>query len=315
MRRLRLTLWEVVEIDMKDIYLLIAVCDMGVMGLCFHVVFDKRTHKEYHWLSNVRSRTKDSASHVHIAKNLLNGNKTYCDAASVQICFENAFEKGEAQITDYHKNSENGVISGSFHLKKLAPPSIVSIPFGKNRPLYTEKAIFTAEGSVSFNGETFTTDANTVAIIDDHRGYYPRTMHYDWITFMGKDKFHQYLGLNLTRNQSLDQVKYNENLLWRKETFSVLPPVIFRKTGNIATFRNEKETPVTWRIQDDYGMVNLEVTMQSVFHLHKHVGFKVLTIDYDIFYGVLKGFIRDENGNIIDMTGLEILGEDKSMAL
>ena len=30
------------------------------------------------------------------------------------------------------------------------------------------------------------TDENTTALIDDHRGYYPRKAHYDWLTTMGK---------------------------------------------------------------------------------------------------------------------------------
>ena len=55
----------------------------------------------------------------------------------------------------------------------------------------------------------------TTAIIDDHRGYYPRHAHYDWVTTLGRyniDGQMMYLAFNLTRNQSINQAKYNETL-------------------------------------------------------------------------------------------------------
>ena len=63
---------------------------------------------------------------------------------------------------------------------------MASIPFGKNRPLYSQKDFFKAEGRLVINGEEMLTDEDSTAIVDDHRGFYPRRAHYDWVTTMGK---------------------------------------------------------------------------------------------------------------------------------
>lgn len=39
------------------------------------------------------------------------------------------------------------------------------------------------------------TDDESTAIIDDHRGYYPRKAHYDWVTTMGKCEIDGMMGM------------------------------------------------------------------------------------------------------------------------
>jgi hypothetical protein len=51
-------------------------------------------------------------------------------------------------------------------------------------------------------------------IIDDHKGYYPCVMKYDWITALGYAGNGRLVGFNLTDNQVQDHEKYNENCLW-----------------------------------------------------------------------------------------------------
>ena len=139
----------------------------------------------------------------------------------------------------------------------------MSIPFGPNKPLYSEKDFFKATGYIAVNGEKFVTNENSVSIIDDHKGYYPYLAHYDWLTTMGKCNVDgemkyfafnltrnqsidqdAYFAFNLTRNQSIDQDAYNENLIWVDGESYPLPPVVFER---------ESRKAKTWRIHDEPG--------------------------------------------------------------
>ncbi len=62
-----------------------------------------------------------------------------------------------------------------------------------------------------------------------------RKAHYDWVSTMGKlniDGKMKWFGFNLTRNKSIDQEKYNENIIWFENETSLLPPVTFTESGN-----------------------------------------------------------------------------------
>jgi hypothetical protein len=311
--RLKLTLWEAVEINLKDAFLVSAVSDMGFFGMCFNVLWDKKENKEYHWVERVKSSKNESKKHVHIAENLKNGRLTYCEEETNKIRFENNFEKGEARYTLFARNKAFGYIRGNFALSKIAAPSIVSIPFGKNRPLYSEKMFFKAEGKLELNGRVYESDGASVAVIDDHRGYYPRKMHYDWLSFMGKDNEGELSGFNLTDNQSTDPFRYNENLLWLAKGNSLLPPIHFRKSAPTLSFVDPVTTPIVWEIMDEHDRVHLTYTLQAVFKDHERHALGLIKIDYFVVYGYLSGYVRDEKGNQKNYEGLEAIGEDKSL--
>ena len=186
------------------------------------------------------------------------------------------------------------------------PPSVVSIPFGKNRPLYTEKALFKVKGSLTLNGETMTADENTTAIIDDHRGYYPRKMHYDWVTTMGLTD-QGYMGVNLTRNQSVDQEQYNENLIWKEDGNSLLPPVHFSRTPESRDFSGSGE----WHVRDDHHMVHVDFVVRNQIAMIIRAG--IVTADYHVSFGEMRGWVRKEDGTKIVLDGMMGMGEDKSM--
>ena len=155
-------------------------------------------------------------------------------------------------------------------------------------------------------------DEDTVAIVDDHRGYYPRKAHYDWTTTMGKCKVNgedKWIAFNLTRNQSIDQEKYNENLIWFEGETSILPPVTFEKSIATADFKDYAE----WTIKDEHDMVNLKFKVYGLNPMVVHA--LVVNIDYYITFGELEGYIRDEDGNKYDLTGMLGMGEDKSLLL
>ena len=213
------------------------------------------------------------------------------------------------------ENMEEATIEYSLKLDRLSKPCVVSIPFATDRPrpLYSQKDFFKVEGSLTINGKTYTSDDFTTGIIDDHRGYYPRKAHYDWVTTMGKyevDGKKQYIAFNLTRNQSIDQDKYNENLIWKVGETSLLTPVTFERSVSSWDFKDFSE----WKIKDEHDMVNITFKVYGINPMIVHVD-HIVRIDYYITFGELEGYLRDERGNKIVLDGMLGMGEDKSLLL
>ncbi|MCQ2530690.1 MAG: DUF2804 domain-containing protein [Lachnospiraceae bacterium] len=324
--RLKLTLWEATEIHLEQGVLLAALCDMGFFSIMFHIFYDKRTHQTFCWDSRMSSKK------ALIAPTLINGDMAYAETPNGFIKYINTFNEGRAELSGCHKgkclitvpnkektavkaipdNRGTGSLEYDLQLTRLSGPSIVSIPFSETRPrpLYSQKDFFQVSGKLTINGEEILCDENTTAVIDDHRGYYPRRAHYDWVTTMGRYEINgekKYLAFNLTRNQSIDQEQYNENILWLEGATSLLPPVTFTRTPETKDFRDYAECLV----KDEYGMVNLKYKIYSLHPMITHA--LLVNIDYYITFGELEGFVLDEAGNQYDLTGCVGIGEDKTL--
>ena len=295
--KIKLTLWEAVEINLKDVVLLTAVCDMGVFGTGLTVLYDKKTRKVTSW------QDMFSKNNAVISENLLNGATSSSLGKKVQLDIVNNFQDGRADVIGRATDPKAGNIDYEAKLTRVSLPSIACIPFGKNRPLYSQKDLFRMEGYIEVNGVKYESDENSTAIIDDHRGYYPYKSHYDWVTTMGKnvvDGKEQFFGFNLTRNQSINQTKYNENLIWMEGKTSRLTPVRF-----------EHKSYNEWNVRDLYGMVDLTFHIGDRFIMR--VPFKVIDINYHITFGELSGFVCDEDGNKYVLDGMVGIGEDKTL--
>lgn len=295
--KIKLTEWEATEVNFDKVVLLTAVCNMGLFGTALTVLYDKRTKKATCWQEML------PASKACISKNLLNGAESVSKGNNVKLTYINDFQKGQATVSGYAKARKAGFIDYRLKLKRVSLPSVVNIPFASNRPLYTQKDLFKVEGWLEVNGERFVADSATTAIIDDHRGYYPRKAHYDWVTTMGLkeiDGKEQYFGFNLTRNQSVNQDDYNENLIWFEGKTSRLTPVVFKH-----------ENSKRWHITDTHGMVDLTFEIGDEFLMKVLTG--IINIDYHITFGELKGYVCDENGNKYVVDGMTGIGEDKSL--
>lgn len=298
LNKTRLTLWEAAEVNFGDVTLLTAVCDMALFGTVLTVLYDKRSKKCFSWQEMLIP-----ASKAEIAPNLLNGAETASHGKNVNARFINNFQRGEAIVTGYASDKKSGTIDYRVKFNRVSRPSIVNIPFAANRPLYSQKDLFSVEGYLEFNGERFVADSSTTAIIDDHRGYYPRHAHYDWVTTLGKkeiDGKEQYFGFNLTRNQSVNQDDYNENLIWFEGKTTLLTPVVF-------IHENENR----WHVTDTAGMVDLHFDIGDEFLMKVTTG--IINIDYHITFGELSGYVCDPEGNKYVLDGMTGIGEDKSL--
>lgn len=298
MKKFRLTQWEAFEINLKEGSLISAVYNVGSAGFSIFVFHDKRTNQVYQWFNLV------PAFKANVSKNLINSTSEIKSINSYLI-LDNQFQKGFCHGKGMSKNKKFGTIEFDLKITSLAPPSVVSIPLGDNKPLYSHKEFFKAEGYLKLNTETFKTDDTSTAIVDDHKGFYSYNMHYDWLTTMGKTTINgeqKYLSFNLTQNQTQNADDYNENLLWLEDYSCPLPPVKF-------THITDKE----WLIKDEHDLVNIKFTLDDKFEMKVHLG--VVDVNYDLPFGTLEGYIKDLEGNKYTLDGMTGIGEDRSQRM
>ncbi len=310
LNRLKYTAWEATEVHLDNGVLLAACCDMGIFGQVLNIFYDKRKKKVYSWASKIPSKN------TFVAENLINGSETKCASKKLSIHYVNNFQDGNCRLEGWHEG-ESGRLEYNFTLTRLSKPSVVSIPFAdpavRHRPLYSQKDFFRCSGSLTFNGETFHTTEDSTAIVDDHKGYYPRKAHYDWVTTMGineTDGEKRWLAFNLTRNQSIDQDKYNENLIWFENETSLLPPITFTRTVPTLQFKDGAD----WFIRDEHDMVNITFHVYDIFRMVTHAK-PLVNIEYFVAFGELEGYVRDEAGKKYVLDGMLGIGEDKTLLL
>ena len=329
LNKFKLTLWEATEVHLKNGVLLAVVCDMGIFGKQLNMFYDKRSKKVYCWDTQIKS--KDTV----IAPNLINGSVAEARSEFGFVKYVNNFQDGIAELSGKHtgkclitppddkvksntkvikENYGEATIEYDFKLTRISKPCVASIPFpySDNRTLYSQKDFFKADGKLIINGEEMLSDGDTTAIIDDHRGYYPRKAHYDWVTTMGKcdvDGKKIWLGFNLTHNQSTNETDYNENLIFLEGRTSILPPVKFTRSVESKDFTNYSE----WTVKDEFDMVNLKFKVYGINPMILHAG--IVNIDYYVTWGELEGYLRDEDGTKYVLDGMMGMGEDKTLLL
>ncbi len=299
--KIRLTLWEAVEVVFDDVIILTAVSDMALFGTALTVIYDRKTKKRIGTWQDIYSSSK-----AVIAPNLINGSVSESLGKKNKLKFVNNFQDGKAVVSGVANDKKCGTVKYNVKLERVSKPSIVIIPFDENRPLYSQKDLFKVNGFLEVNGKRYEANENTAAVIDDHRGYYPRKSHYDWVTTMGRNTVNgktEYFGFNLTRNQSINQDDHNENLLWLENRSVPLTPVQFdHSDGKFGS---------PWHIYDEHGMVDIlfEIGDENLMRIPAGI----IDIDYHITFGELKGYVCDADGNKYILDGMPGIGEDKTM--
>lgn len=288
----RIKEWEAFEISFDEGFVVGAIYDVGIMYFNVIIFYDKRTNtvKSNQYIKfGTKKVVKDSLCST-IADNQIKG---------FNICIKNDFKKGKCCVFANCPKSKKGVdMWVNCELNSIAQPSVAVMPLGDNRPLYSQKELFSVKGSIVIDGEEFTMNENTLAIIDDHKGYYPFKMHYDWITGLGRVDG-KVVGFNLTANQVVDKYNYNENYLWLDGDMHPLPDIKIQKVD-----KNR------WICKDEFDMVNIEFNIKESFY--KTVGTKNIGADYRAPFGYISGYIKDIFGNKINIENIFGMGEDKS---
>lgn len=307
---LKFSCWEATEVNFDEGLLLTACSDMGIYGAILTIWYDKRTKKVTTW--NVQMPREA----VQMAGTLLGGSVSKAEIPGARVAYVNNFQDGKAHVEGNLAN-DAGTLEFALDLTRLSKPCVVSIPFEdpavRHRPLYSQKDLFQVSGTLTINGEVLHANEKTTGIIDDHKGYYPDKAHYDWLTTMGvhsADGVEKWLAFNLTRNQSINQEDYNENLIWLENETSLLPPITFQRSIPTIDF----EDYALWEVKDEHGMVDLKF---HVYGVTKLVAKKlpVLDMEYFVAFGELEGYILDEDGKKYVLDGMPAMGEDKSVSI
>lgn len=302
-KKMRLTEWEAFEVNMDEGSLISAVYNMGPIGFSIFVWYNKADKKIYSWRNIVPVKK------AKVAKQLINDN-TYCKTGKSEYNLTNDFSHGKAALKGYTKG-RSGELTIDVSFERISPLANGVMPLKKNKdgslrnPLYSEKDFFKATGTITLNGKTYKTNERSVGIIDDHKGYYPFVAHYDWLTTMGKceiDGEQRYFAFNLTRNQSVDQDNYNENVIWTEGESFPMPPVVF-------THKDGKKKTDEWYVKDEKGLGLVDITfkIENVFYM------PILSaVYYALPYGKIYGYVTDTNGKKYVVDGMTGIAEDKS---
>lgn len=295
-RNLRMKDWEAIEISLDEGVLASDIYCVGPIAYNAIIFYEYKTEKIYRWTTIFNPYKQ----HRHTT---LLDSEMYCKSGKSYNHFVNTYKDKSACYHAQAVNSSNGYIEINLELEDISEPCNVCIPIGKNGAgVYTEKNFFKATGTIKFNGKEIKTNQNTMAIIDDHKAFYPFNMHYYWLTGLGVQDINgeqSPLAFNLCRNQSNNQEENNENIIWLKDKTYLLPPVDFEIHKNY------------WLVKDEHDTVNVKVTLaKNNFRMFIPLG--LFKMDYRIPFGKLSGYLRDYDGNKYDVSSLGCMGEDVS---
>jgi len=287
---LRIREWEAYEVCFDEGFVCGAIYDMGIAVFNVMMFYDRAAKK-------VVANQIFGAPRKCVQNSLFNSTN-HLKTSAFEASINNQIQDGKVFIkADYSPKSVKKVpMAAELSFTSCAVPSITVMPLGENRPLYTQKEFFRAEGKIKIGGREFTMNENSVGIIDDHKGYYSMHMHYDWLTGMGVVNDSP-LGFNLCKNQAEDPEKHSENLLWLNGECHLLPPVDFEHLSN-----------GNWRVFDKFGAVDILFEIDDAYNLVK--GFGPVSTKYIAPFGNIKGFVKDLSGNTILLDGLTGMGED-----
>jgi hypothetical protein len=293
-KKKRLKEWQAFQIDSDAFFILGAVYQTGLVAINIISVWDKAENTLKTWQSYAK------ASSLVMADNLLESVNSLKTKDS-QIEIHNQLGKGICEIKGQFKATQTTpeVIEFNWQLESCSEPSVVSMPLGSNRGLYTHKEVFKAMGQIKVGSRVYECQPNDYAIIDDHKGFYPYHLHYDWVTGIQHMEKGEFLAFNLTKNQAVFPEHYNENWLWVNGKRLPLPTVSF-----------QHESDKVWRITDEQGYVDL--TMQIDQNLHMNQNFIVASVNYRAVYGAFNGIIKDQAGNSYRFENACGMGEDKT---
>ena len=88
-----------------------------------------------------------------------------------------------------------------------------------------------------------------------------------------------------------------------------MPPVKFNRSVPCNKFSNYSE----WTVKDKYDMVNVKFKVYGIIPIV--FDYCLFKLDYYITFGVLEGYLRDEEGKKYILDGMMGLGEDKTLLL
>jgi len=286
----RLKQWFAYLIDFNKGFILSAVYDTGPLRFNVISFFDKETRK-------AQSNMVFTLKKRDIFPETLIDSKICLQAGHFSQEIVNALENGKIDIKAFYPGDKKHFsYRANVALESVSIPSIVVMPLGENKPLYIHKELFKATGQITVGKREFKLDEKAICAIDDHKGYYPYHMEYDWVAGFRNDE-RGTLAFNLVDNQVLNPDDYNENFIWINGEMHQLPPV-----------KVSKKTDTLWFVNDVHGAVDLRFEIEDDFT--KKISAPFFKADYRAPYGKISGTIIDLEGVQHSLEGTFGIGED-----
>lgn len=190
----------------------------------------------------------------------------------------------------------------SLEAGRFPHPLVVSLPFEADAGMYSHKEMLGASGTITLGERRLhLAHEDSFAFLDDHKGFYPFTMRYDWVTAAGRDDAGRWTGFNLTANQVRDPERYNENVCWHGGALHRLP---------VVTFHRPDGPDGLWEITSPGREVNLTFRPLSPNRLRLRL--VVVGTDYHGPFGELSGEVR-LGGEVLAVRDFLGMGELKRL--
>lgn len=296
LRRARLKEWQALQVTTPRFFLNLALFDAGMMGLRQVKLYDReRKVKHLH-----EAKLRPGA--LGLADQLLDSTNRHADGAG-HLELRNRFGAGAIDVDlALAATREAPAVRARFtvHVDRGAP-QIVSLPFGGGAGMYSTKGMFPVSGELEVGGERHPLAAtDTLAMLDDHKGYYPWVMKWDWLTsatFVDGEA----RGFNLTRNQVREPDDWNENCAWRGDRVGRLPAVSFAR-------RDVRTAGERWHVRDRDGRVDL--TFEPTVPGDVRVNAVIVKSKYRGPFGTFRGRLAPEGLDAFDVDGWFGMGEE-----
>ncbi|MDX2002149.1 MAG: DUF2804 domain-containing protein [Chitinophagales bacterium] len=293
---MRLKEWQAFQLGNEDYFLMVAIYNAKTMALAQFIIHDIKRGKK------IKYEQKVPFTKIKVAQSLY-GTFSEFRSKAFYLRANNKLEEGKIEIEVETKRFQGmpdirGRFTG-YHTQAAVQPQVVVMPFAENRGMYSHKCLMHMEGNLHIDRQSISFERDeSHMLMDDHKGYYPYVMQYDWVTGAGFDTIHRLIGFNLTDNQVTNQEVYNENCLWVDDKISLLPPVKVTRPQGV-----EKD----WFIKDQYGRVDL--VFSPVINTRVDVNLLVIKSDYHGPYGFFKGYIINDSDSKINVDGIFGMGE------
>lgn len=294
-KSLRLKEWQAFQLGNGRYFINVALFNAKALALVQVKIYDRRDRKKHLFEKLVPPWS------LRLPTNLLDSETSY-RSSDASVSFRNLLAEGRIVISlDIAARKDVPRIVGSVTaLAGGCEPLVVCIPFAENRGMYSHKGLMPVEGRLLLGRDelVFGNDDGYL-LMDDHRGYYPYRMEWDWVT-AGTWRDGALVGFNLTRNQSIDPARYNENCFWIGGVAHALPPVAF--------VRHDSRSPEQWTIRDRDGRVDLTFTVEVDGRVD--INAVVVRSDYRGPFGTFTGTLRADDGTKLTCDGMFGMGED-----
>lgn len=270
----RLKEWQTAQIITEDLFMNVALYNSKSLALAQIKFYDRKTQQFKLWEPKTHPWSFELADQLLDSENSWHG-----------VRYRNCLKEGWIELQFNNNKGMSGTLQATHGILQT-----VSLPFPERGGMVSHKGLFELNGELDILGKNIDIKKGFF-LLDDHKGYYPYVMAYDWVTGAGVNPDGKRVAFNLTRNGVRDPETYNENCLWVGRKKIRLAPVSFKRHKKF------------WRIRDRAGLVDVRFTPEHDSRLNLNLG-----LVKSRYYGPLGHFSGEIHG--VDITNTFGMGED-----